>query len=145
MVVRKMRVMEFNSVLNLMNYMTEDLESRDPVDDDAILEAIKKMAVKTEACFFVAFDNSRPVGFIGGFGGYLRPWNKAVNCHIEIAYLLPEFRTKENIQELVQAFEDWANLAKAKYITASGIGIREFDDYFNDSMDVETKLYIKEL
>lgn len=128
MIVRKMRPDEFDATITLFNYYFDEAVESIPkmaeeYDENSILETIRKFATNYEYCWFNAYVNQRPVGFIAG---YLTacPWNnQLVYANIGFVYLLEGHRNLDNFRELYTEFESWAKLANAYEITAGDIGI----------------------
>ena len=128
MIVRQMQPREFDPTVILFGrYFDEAAESipsmTDEYDENAVIETIKTFASKWDHCWFNAYDNQRPVGFVAGYASEC-PWNKnIIDANIAFIYLIESHRNMDNFRELLTGFEGWARSIKAKTITAGDIGI----------------------
>jgi len=128
MIVRKMRPEEFDATMTLVGYYADEASRAvsgfaDEYDENSARETVRLYASNYEYCWFNAYDNTRPVGFIAGYF-VACPWNQdIVNAHIAFVYMLESHRTLSNFQELIDQFEAWARIARVKQITAGDIGI----------------------
>jgi hypothetical protein len=92
-------------------------------DENSVIDTIRTHTSGWDKCWFNAYQNTRPVGFIAGYLSET-PWNKGiVLANIMFIYLLPEHRNMDNFNELLKEFESWAQLCEAKQICAGDIGI----------------------
>lgn len=123
MIVRKMQASEIDSVTLLTRYYAQDAEVSDiEYDENEVVQTIKLYASHWEYCLFVLYEGQRPVGLIAGCVTKL-PWTKQFNAHIDFVYILESHRNLQNFKMLLNEFEGWARLLKAKEITAGDLGI----------------------
>jgi GNAT superfamily N-acetyltransferase len=128
MIVRKMLPQEFDVTVNLFGYYRDEaIESMpkiaDEYDENSVIETIRTYASQWEYCWFNAYDNSRPVGFIAGYASAC-PWNKEkISANIAFIYLLDSHKNMSNFKLLLEKFEEWSRVIKASEITAGDIGI----------------------
>jgi GNAT superfamily N-acetyltransferase len=128
MIVRKMLPQEFDITVNLFSYYRDEaIESMPQIaeeyDENSVIETIRTYASHWEYCWFNAYDNSRPVGFIAGYASAC-PWNKnKISANIAFIYLLDSHKNMSNFKLLLDKFEEWARVIKASEITAGDIGI----------------------
>lgn len=128
MIIRKMQAAELDSTITLFEYYRDEaIESlpriRDEYDENSVVETIKNYASHWDHCWFNAYDNTRPIGFVAGYASEC-PWNKSIiEANIAFIYLLDSHKNIDNFRKLVQKFEEWAKMIKASSITAGDIGI----------------------
>lgn len=128
MIVRKMQANEFDITINLFAYYRDEAVTSLPYiqeeyDEDSMNATIRYYASHWDHCWFNAYENTRPVGFVAGYASEC-PWNKnIIDANIAFIYLLESHRTMDNFKRLMQQFEEWARLIKAKNITGGDIGI----------------------
>lgn len=128
MIVRRMRPEEFNVTINLVNRYGYEAAEKVPAieeqwDDNSVLETVRTYSTQIQYCWFNAYDNSRPVGFIAGFLSEC-PWNhKIITANIEFLYLMESHRSMDNFRDLLKCFEEWALSCGAREITSGDIGI----------------------
>jgi hypothetical protein len=128
MIVRKMLPQEFDVTVNLFGYYRDEaIESMpkiaDEYDENSVIETIRTYASQWEYCWFNAYDNSRPVGFIAGYASAC-PWNKEkISANIAFIYLLDSHKNMSNFKLLLEKFEEWSRVIKASEINAGDIGI----------------------
>ena len=128
MIVRKMRPEEFDATMTLVGYYADEAAQAVPgfaeeYDENSARDTVRLFASNYEYCWFNAYDNTRPVGFIAGHL-VACPWNRdIVNAHISFIYIIESHRNFNSFQELLGQFEEWARLAKVKEITTGDIGI----------------------
>lgn len=128
MIIRKMQAGELDSTITLFEYYRDEaIQSlpriRDEYDENSVVETIKNYASHWDHCWFNAYDNTRPVGFVAGYATEC-PWNKSIiEANIGFIYLLDSHKNMDNFRKLIQKFEEWAKMIKASSITAGDIGI----------------------
>ena len=128
MIVRKMQPIEFDSTVNLFGYYRDEAiesmpEIEEQYDENSVIDTIRTFASKWDHCWFNAYDNSRPVGFIAGYASEC-PWNKSIiDANIAFIYLLDSHKNMDNFRVLLNQFEHWAKTIGARAITAGDIGI----------------------
>lgn len=128
MIVRKMIKEEFDSTIILTRYYCDEAAEAMPYleeefDENSIIDTVRTHSSQVNYCWFNAYDNNRPVGFIAGFISQC-PWNKDIlDANIHFLYLLESHRTLENFRELLNKFEEWARAYKCKNINAGDIGV----------------------
>lgn len=128
MIVRKMQAAELDSTITLFEYYRDEAiqslpKIRDEYDHNSVIETIKEHASHWDHCWFNAYDNTRPVGFVAGYASQC-PWNKnIIEANISFIYLLDSHKNMDNFRQLLQKFEEWAKMIKATSITAGDIGI----------------------
>lgn len=128
MIVRKMRPEEFDATMTLVGYYADEAAQAvagfaDDYDENSARNTVRLYASNYEYCWFNAYDNTRPVGFVAGHL-VACPWNENItNAHIAFIYMLDSHRTLTNFQLLLDQFESWARTAKVKEITTGDIGI----------------------
>jgi hypothetical protein len=128
MIVRKMMPVEFDVTVNLFGYYRDEAVKSMPIieeeyDEDSVLETIRHYATQWDHCWFNAYDNTRPVGFVSGYASGC-PWNRdKIVANIAFIYLLDSHKTMENFRSLLKQFEEWSRTIGAKQITAGDIGI----------------------
>lgn len=128
MIVRQMQTREFDSTINLFHYYRDEaIEAlpriADEYDENSVINTIKTFATKWDHCWFNAYDNNRPVGFIAGYASEC-PWNREIiDANIAFIYLLDSHKNMDNFRALINQFENWARTVKAQNITAGDIGI----------------------
>jgi GNAT superfamily N-acetyltransferase len=128
MIIRKMQSGELDSTITLFEYYRDEAikslpRIRDEYDENSVIETIKNFASHWDHCWFNAYENSRPVGFIAGYATEC-PWNKSIiEANVAFIYLLDSHKNLDNFRKLIQKFEEWAKLIKASSITAGDIGI----------------------
>lgn len=127
-IVRKMLAQEIDVTVNLFGYYRDEAiktlpQIEDEYDENSVISTIRLYSTHYEYCWFNAYDGQRPVGLIAGcLTG--TPWNKdLLNAHIDMIFLLESHRNMDNLRQLYNEFEAWAQLAGAKKITAGDIGI----------------------
>jgi GNAT superfamily N-acetyltransferase len=128
MIVRKMNLAEFDSTMILFGYYRDEAilaipRIEEEYDENSVIETIRTYSSNIDYCWFNAYENSRPVGFIAGYASAC-PWNKKIiDANIAFIYLLESHRTMDNFRELMTKFEEWAKTIEASNITAGDIGI----------------------
>jgi GNAT superfamily N-acetyltransferase len=128
MIIRKMQPVEFDVTVNLFGYYRDEaIESIPSIeaeyDEDSVIETIRHYATQWDYCWFNAYDNTRPVGFIAGYVTTC-PWNRdKIIANIGFIYLLDSHKNMDNFRLLLKHFEEWALTVGAKQITAGDIGI----------------------
>ena len=128
MIVRRMRPEEFDATMTLVGYYADEAAQAvagfaEDYDENSARETVRLYASNYQYCWFNAYDNTRPVGFVAGHL-VACPWNKdIVNAHIAFIYMLESHRTFANFQDLLEQFEGWAKTAKVKEVTVGDIGI----------------------
>jgi len=128
MIVRKMNPAEFESTMILFGYYRDEAIQSLPrieeeYDENSVIETIRTYSSNIDYCWFNAYENSRPVGFIAGYASAC-PWNKnIIDANIAFIYLLDSHRNMNNFRELMTKFEEWAKTIEASNITAGDIGI----------------------
>jgi hydrogenase maturation factor len=144
MVVRKPQPTEFNTIINLFNYLFDELKVED-VDMDCLIDNVRTMVVHSDYIFFAAFENSRPVGFIGGYASSNDLWTKATSLHISTIYLIPSHRTPENLKQLLNSATEWVANAQLKTITVDKSNIEDISNFFENQNFSSLTHYSKEL
>jgi len=128
LIVRKMQPSEFDSTIIVVNYYVQEAQEAMPemaeeFDENSILQTVRHFATHMDHCWFNAYDQQRPVGFIAGYATET-PWNhNIIDAHIAFVYLLDSHRNMENFRQLMDQFTQWARMIKAKNITGGDIGI----------------------
>jgi GNAT superfamily N-acetyltransferase len=128
MIVRKMQPSEFDVTVNLFGYYRDEAIEALPIiaeeyDENSMIDTIRTYASKWDHCWFNAYDNSRPVGFIAGYASEC-PWNKSIiDANIAFIYLLDSHKNMDNFRLVLNKFEEWAKTIGARSITAGDIGI----------------------
>ena len=128
MIVRKMQPIEFDATINLFGYYRDAAieslpEIAEQYDENSVIETVRTFASKWDHCWFNAYDQSRPVGFIAGYASEC-PWNKnIIDANIAFIYLIDSHKNLDNFRQLLTKFEEWARIIKARSITAGDIGI----------------------
>ena len=123
-----MQPIEFDSTVNLFGYYRDEaVESMPEIeaqyDENSVIDTIRTFASKWDHCWFNAYDNQRPVGFIAGYASEC-PWNKSIiDANIAFIYLLDSHKSMDNFRLLLNQFEHWAKTIGAKSMTAGDIGI----------------------
>lgn len=123
-----MQPVEFDSTVNLFGYYRDEAIESMPIiesqyDENSVIDTIRTFASKWDHCWFNAYDNNRPVGFIAGYASET-PWNKSIiDANIAFIFLLESHRSMDNFRLLLNQFEHWAKTINAKNITAGDIGI----------------------
>ena len=123
-----MQPIEFDSTVNLFGYYRDEAIETMPIiesqyDENSVIDTIRTFAAKWDHCWFNAYDNNRPVGFIAGYASET-PWNKSIiDANIAFIFLLESHRTMDNFRLLLNQFEHWAKTINARSITAGDIGI----------------------
>ena len=144
MIVRKPQPDEFNAVINLFNYLFDELEIEE-TDMDCLIDNVRTMLVRSEYIFFAAFENSRPVGFIGGYSSANDLWSQANSLHISTIYLIPSHRTNDNLKQLLDKACEWVANAQLKVITVDKPNIEDISKFFENENFSSLIHYSKEL
>lgn len=119
---------EFDITVNLFAYYRDEaIESlphiAEEYDEDSMNATIRYYASHWDHCWFTAFDNGRPVGFVAGYASEC-PWNKnIIDANIAFIFLLDSHRNLDNFAKLMRQFEEWSRLIRANNITGGDIGI----------------------
>lgn len=128
MIVRKMLPPEFDATMILFGYYRDEAiealpKIEEQYDENSVIETIRTYSSHLDHCWFNAYENQRPVGFIAGYATAL-PWNnKIIEGNIAFIYLLESHRTMDNFRLLLNKFEEWARSLGATGLTAGDIGI----------------------
>lgn len=123
-----MQPVEFDPTVNLfVRYFDQAAETLPKLikeyDENSVIETIRHYASHWDHCWFNAYDNTRPVGFIAGYASEC-PWNKSIiDANIAFVYLIDSHRNLENFNTLLKKFEEWSRVINAQNITGGDIGI----------------------
>lgn len=124
LIIRPMETRELDSVLNLFNYYRDEADiDEEKYDQDRVLHTVKEYNIRPNLFFRVALSGLRPVGVIGGFLSE-DPVESEITATIQFNYLIPEFATVENYNQLINEFKTWSQAFKAEQIRAIDIGRR---------------------
>lgn len=122
MIIREMETRELDSVLILFEYYRQAADiSEERYDQDKVLKTIKEYCIRPNLFLRVAYIGLRPVGVIGGFLSE-DPVDTEVTATIQFNYLIDEYATIENYQQLIEAFQEWSQQFKVEQIRAIDIG-----------------------
>lgn len=127
MIVRKPIPAEFDNTVMLFQRYHEEAEMAVPTiaayDENSVIETIRQFCTHYEYCWFNAYDNTRPVGFVAGYVTQC-PWNRDhFETHIAFIFLIESHRTMDNFRSLITKFEEWNKTIGGQVITAGDIGI----------------------
>lgn len=120
MIIRQMEPREIDLVVNLFNYYRDEADIPH-YDENRVLTTVREYNIRPHLFFKIAVIGQRPVGLIGGFLSE-DPVESQVAATIQFNYLIPEYATVDNYQQLVDEFESWARVVKAEQIRAFDIG-----------------------
>lgn len=124
MQIRPMEPREIDSVIVLFNYYKEEAEvNEERYSENRVLSTIREYCIRPNLFFRIALNGQRPVGLIGGFISE-DPVEDERAATIQFCYLIPEFNSINNYQQMLEEFEAWAKLAKATNIRAIDIGTK---------------------
>lgn len=122
MIIREMETRELDSVLILFEYYRQAADiSEERYDQDKVLKTIKEYCIRPNLFLRVAYIGLRPVGVIGGFLSE-DPVDTEITATIQFNYLIDEYATIENYQQLIEAFQEWSSQFKVEQIRAIDIG-----------------------
>lgn len=122
MIIREMETRELDSVLILFEYYRQAADiSEERYDQDKVLKTIKEYCIRPNLFLRVAYIGLRPVGVIGGFLSE-DPVDTEITATIQFNYLIDEYATIENYQQLIEAFQEWSQQFKVEQIRAIDIG-----------------------
>ena len=122
MIIRPMEPRELDSVLILFEYYRADADiTEDRYDQDKVMKTIKEYCIRPNLFFRVAYNGQRPIGVIGGFLSE-DPVDTEITATIQFNYLIDEFATIENYQQLIDSFTEWSQQFKVEQIRAIDIG-----------------------
>jgi len=128
MIVRKLQPYEFDATMNLFNYYRDEAIEAVPAigeeyDENSMINTVRHYSSAWDHIWLNAYVNTRPVGFVAGFLSPL-PWNKnIIEASISFIFLHESYRNMDSFRELLNAFEEWARICKAKNIIAGDVGI----------------------
>jgi GNAT superfamily N-acetyltransferase len=128
MIVREMSVSDFDATVICFGYYRDEaIESIPQIeaeyDENSVIKTIRARASRAEHCWFNAYDGSRVVGFIAGTV-IPQPWNHEIlTANIDFIFLLETHRTFNNFKQLMNKFEQWAEVRGATSVTGGDIGI----------------------
>lgn len=122
MLLRPMLPSEIDLVINLFNYYRDEAGITDEkYSENRVLATVREYSIRGNLFFRVAFNGQRPVGVIGGFLSE-DPVDTELSATVQFNYLLPEFASVENYEQMLNEFETWATACKATAIRAIDIG-----------------------
>lgn len=122
MIIRTMETRELDSVLILFEYYRQAADiSEERYDQDKVLKTIKEYCIRPNLFLRVAYMGLRPIGVIGGFLSE-DPVDTEITATIQFNYLIDEYATIENYQQLIEAFQEWSQQFKVEQIRAIDIG-----------------------
>lgn len=122
LIVRSMEPREIDLVINLFNYYKDDAGITDQkYDQDKVLKTVREYNIRPNLFFRVAYVGQRPVGIIGGFLSE-DPIESEVTATIQFNYLIPEYATVDNYDQLVSVFQHWAKQLGITQMRAIDIG-----------------------
>lgn len=127
MEIRKIHPGEVDDLISIIHQYAEEAAEQMPeiageISDNIIVENIRAWSIQHTHNLLVAFDNTRPVGFVAGFITQM-PWGSTFQASIQFLYLTESHRNMDNFRSLLEAFEDWARSRKATKVFAGDIGI----------------------
>lgn len=124
MLVRSIETNEVDATMILCEYYREEAGIPDEeYDHDSVLQTIKHRSIHPEYCWLNLYQGQRPVGFISGCLTQA-PWNsKILYGHIELVFVVEQYRSLDNFNLLVDNFTQWASKFQVREITAGDIGI----------------------
>lgn len=124
MIIRPMQPDEIDSVVVLFNYYREAARiDEDQYNEARVVQTIKTYTVNWNLFFNVAYDGQRPVGVVGGFVSE-DPIEGTRGANIQFCYLVDGHASRENYQQLINKFEEWAREVKATSIKCLDIGYK---------------------
>ena len=122
MIIREMETRELDPVLILFEYYRQAADiSEERYDQDKVLKTIKEYCIRPNLFLRVAYIGLRPVGVIGGFLSE-DPVDTEITATIQFNYLIDEYATIENYQQLIEAFQESSQQFKVEQIRAIDIG-----------------------
>lgn len=145
MIVRKILPQDFDNVLTLLRYQIGELERDDIYDHNTALDTMRVASTKAQYFNFVALENSRPVGFITGYGTNYKDYTNITIAHISNVFLLASHRNKSNFDQLYQSVEEWSKLAGVTYITAEITDIESIDSMLEQKLPKTYKILMLEI
>ena len=143
-IVRKPQPDEFNTVINVFNYLFDEIDEEN-INMDCLIDNVRMMLAHVDYIFFTAFENSRPVGFIGGYASANNLWTQATSLHISTIYLIPSHRTHDNLKQLLDSATKWTADAHLQLITVDKPVIEDIAKFFEDEEFTLLTHYSKEV
>lgn len=119
-IVRPMEAREIDAVINLFHYYIQDADIEE-FDEDRLLRTLREYNIRPNLFFRIATVGTRPVGVIGGFLSE-DPVEREMAATIQFLYLLPEYHSQDNYENLISEFTQWARTHGADKIRAIDIG-----------------------
>jgi GNAT superfamily N-acetyltransferase len=152
MLVRKPQPAEFEFSVNLYGQWFDEYSEIKEIDAysyevNSVIEYIRRLLVRTDACWFVLFDNTRPVGFISLVVG-TDSWNdeqlKTLICDF---WIMPSYRTTDNMNLLLDKAIEWHRSIKATkmFVEFDVKAITDIDNFFKNKNFNEVTLLMKEV
>jgi GNAT superfamily N-acetyltransferase len=123
-----MNAYEIDATLICVDYYKDEAIESVPAiaeeyDYNSVVNTVKTYASKMHYCWLNAYEGQRVVGFVGGYLADT-PWNnKILTGNIVFLFLLESHRNMDNFKMLVNEFENWARMNKAKYVTGGDLGL----------------------
>ena len=148
MLVRNLRPQDIDLLLVMMSYYRDEVNiSDEDWDENSVIQSIKFYATNLELTCLVAVENSRIVGCL--LASMKKEfYNNNVSAAIQMLYLLPSHRQRENYQQLYNEFLNWTIGTKLEKILLIDIVDRtDRLDPISDMLDFSTssfKIYLKD-
>jgi hypothetical protein len=122
MIIRAMQPQEIDSVIILFDYYRESaLIDDDHYDENRVIQTVREYCIRPNLFFRIALNGQRPIGIVGGFLSE-DPIDTEVTATIQFLYLIPEYATIENYDQMINEFESWAEQFSVTAIRAIDIG-----------------------
>lgn len=144
MIIRACDPRDFDGVLTLVKYMTQELGQEDSFDHNTALENLRYNATHDQYFLYVILDGSRPIGFATGMGTYWQDYSSDYHCHTSLYYILGSHRNQRTADQLFGAVKEWAEKIDARYYSVKPTNIAELDDLIKDDLR-RAEYYIKEM
>lgn len=122
MIIRDMLTHEIDSVITLFDYYrVSALIDDEHYDENRVIKTVREYCIRPNLFFKIALNGQRPVGMIGGFLSE-DPIDTEITATIQFLFLIDEFATVQNYDQLIQSFEAWSKQFKVTAIRAIDIG-----------------------
>lgn len=131
-IVRPMEAREIDSVINLFHYYIQAADLTE-FSEDRLLRTVREYNIRPNLFFRIATLGTRPIGVIGGFLSE-DPVEPEVAATIQFLYLLDDYQSIDNYNNLITEFTTWAKTHGADKIRAIDIGqnIKRLDQVYAD-------------
>lgn len=123
MLVRPLRPQDLDNTMIMMDYYREEMDigQDEEWNENSVIQSIRLYSTNAECMFLVAVESDRVVGCCSGIARK-EFYNDTIETVMQMMFLLPSHRNKENYQQLLGEFLNWSHLVKSQRMLLVDIG-----------------------